>query len=139
MLSITNDKSSIDKVKLIAFLQKESYWAQSRSLEQIETSIANSLCYVVLLDDKMIGFARVISDFGVFAYLADVFIDKDHRGKGYAKALMTQIFSDPKLKLISRWMLGTMDAHGLYRSYGFSEVADPKRWMEYLPKGNEIR
>ena len=138
MLRISNSRTHIDVEKLRCFLQEESYWAQTRTLEQIEVSIENSLCFVLLKDEVMIGFARVVTDYGVFAYLADVFIDKDQRGQGYGKHLMEAVFSHPDLQLIYRWMLGTLDAHELYRKYGFKEVAEPKRWMEFLPKGSEL-
>jgi len=120
-------------------LLHESYWAQSRTEEQLKAAIENSRCYCLLENDEMLGFARVITDFGVFAYLADVYIEKEHRGKGYGKMLMEAIINDPQLKLISRWMLGTMDAHELYRKYGFSEVKNPSRWMEFMPKGSELK
>ena len=138
MLKVSNDRSLIDTEKLRSFLQEESYWAQTRSVEQIDVSIENSLCFILLKDDGMIGFARVVTDYGVFAYLADVFIDKDQRGKGYGKFLMEAVFNHPKLQLVYRWMLGTLDAHELYKKYGFAEIAEPKRWMEYLPKGSEL-
>ena len=138
MAIIRTDKSLIDKDKVIRFLLDESYWAKSRSEEQIITSIENSLCFVVMEDFEMIGFARVITDYGVFAYLADVFIDKDQRGKGLGKQLMKEILAHPDLQIVSRWMLGTMDAHELYRPLGFSEVSMPNRWMEFMPNGSEI-
>jgi ribosomal protein S18 acetylase RimI-like enzyme len=138
MLYISTDKSRIDFEKLSSFLLKESYWAQSRTIEQLKSALENSRCYCLIENDEMLGFARVITDFGVFAYLADVYIEKEHRGKGYGKMLMEEIINDPKLKLISRWMLGTLDAHGLYQQYGFTELKEPKRWMEYLPKGSEL-
>lgn len=136
---ISTEKSRIDLDKLVSFLQNDSYWAKSRSREQIETSIANSLCFGIYDEaDNMIGFGRVVSDYGVFAYLADIYIDKDERGKGYGKMLMQEILAHPDLQLVHRWMLGTLDAHGLYLPYGFSEVKDPSRWMEFLPKGSEL-
>lgn len=138
MLKVSNDRSLIDTEKLRSFLLEESYWAQTRTVEQIDVSIENSLCFILLKDDGMIGFARVVTDYGVFAYLADVFIDKDQRGKGYGKHLMEAVFNHPKLQLVYRWMLGTLDAHELYKKYGFAEIAEPKRWMEYLPKGSEL-
>jgi ribosomal protein S18 acetylase RimI-like enzyme len=138
MLYISTDKSRIDFEKLSSFLLKESYWAQSRTIEQLKSALENSRCYCLIENDEMLGFARVITDFGVFAYLADVYIEKEYRGKGYGKMLMEEIINDPKLSLISRWMLGTLDAHELYQQYGFTELKEPKRWMEYLPNGSEL-
>ena len=136
---ISTDKSRIDFEKLSSFLLNESYWAQSRTIEQVKIALENSRCYSLIENDEMLGFARVVTDYGVFAYLADVFIEKEQRGKGYGKMLMEEILNDPELGMISRWMLGTMDAHELYRQYGFNEVKDPNRWMEYLPNGSELK
>lgn len=138
MAVVSSDKSLIDREKVIRFLNDESYWAKTRSVEQINISIDNSLCFVVIEDSEMIGFARVITDYGVFAYLADVYIDKEHRGKGLGKQLMKEVLAYPDLQIVSRWMLGTMDAHELYRPLGFSEVSMPNRWMEFMPGGSEI-
>jgi ribosomal protein S18 acetylase RimI-like enzyme len=91
MREISTDKNRIDIEKLIQFLTVESYWAKSRSKEQIIKSIDNSMCFGLYQDNEMIGFARVVTDYGVFAYLADVYIDEKHRGLGYAKELMTEI------------------------------------------------
>lgn len=137
-LTISTDKERIDLKKVIHFLQEESYWAKSRSIEQIEKSIENSFCFGLYQGEEMVAFARVITDYAVFAYLADVFVDKNYRSKGFGKRLMDEIMHHPDLQMINRWMLGTMDAHELYRHYGFNEVTNPMRWMEYMPKGSEI-
>ena len=135
---ISTDKERIDLEKVIHFLKEESYWAKSRTNEQIQKSIQNSFCFGLYEGEEMVAFARVITDYPVFAYLADVFVDKNYRSKGYGKKLMDEIMHHPELQMIARWMLGTMDAHELYRPYGFSEVKEPHRWMEYMPKGSEI-
>lgn len=136
---ISTDRSSIDLDKLTHFLQKDSYWARSRTREQIEIATKNSLCFTVLENDEMIGFARILTDYGVFAYLADVYIDEAYRGKGYGKLLIKEILNHPDLQIVHRWMLGTLDAHELYRPFGFTEVKDASRWMEFLPKGSELK
>ena len=138
MAHVSTDKSKIDVEKVIRFLLDESYWAKNRTVDQIKRSLDHSLCFAVYEGDEMIAFARVITDYAIFAYLADVFVDKEFRGKGHAKLLMNAIMKHPDLQSINRWMLGTMDAHELYRPYGFQEVTNPKRWMEYMPKGSEI-
>lgn len=80
----------------------------------------------------MVGFARVVTDFSVFAYLADVFIVNEERSNGLGKTLIEYILDFPMVKDVNRWMLGTLDAHELYRPYGFTEVKNPNRWMERL-------
>jgi GNAT superfamily N-acetyltransferase len=101
-------------------------------MEEVKKSIKNSLCFGLYKNDAMHGFGRIITDYATFAYLADVFIVKKERGIGLGKTLVEFILAYPSIKDVRRWMLGTMDAHQLYRPYGFSEVANPKRWMERL-------
>lgn len=100
-----------------------------RSLKQIAESIKNSFCFGVYDIDKQVGFARVITDYSTFAYLADVFILSAHQGKGLGKWLMEIVFSAEELKNISTWMLLTNDAHKLYHQVGFIEFPYPKRIM----------
>jgi GNAT superfamily N-acetyltransferase len=78
--------------------------------------------------DRQIGFARVITDYFSMAYLADVFIEEKERGKGYSKPLMEYILAYPPLKDI-KWLLATRDMHALYKKYGFTEIANPDRFM----------
>lgn len=132
---IDTDAARIDAALVFRFLTEESYWAKDRSLEEVHRSISNSLCFGLYRANVMVGFARVISDYTTFAYLADVFVIKDERGKGLGHSLIKSILEFERLKAVKRWMLGTMDAHGLYRPFGFSEVANPHRWMERQKKG----
>ena len=84
-----------------------------------------------LLDDsKQIGFARVITDRATFAYLADVFILADYRGRGLARWLVECVIGHPELQGLRRWMLATLDAHGLYEKFGFTPLKRPQRYME---------
>jgi GNAT superfamily N-acetyltransferase len=129
---IDTDNNRIDVDLVFHFLKDESYWAKDRSLEEVKKSIENSLCFGLYNNDAMVGFGRIITDYATFAYLADVFIVKKERGKGLGKTLVEFILAYPSIKDVRRWMLGTMDAHQLYRPFGFSEVANPKRWMERL-------
>jgi len=130
--SIDTDNHRIDAVLVYQFLTEESYWAKDRSLEDVKKSIDHSLCFGLYKNNSMVGFARVISDYTSFAYLADVFIIKEERGKALGKTLVEYILNYPTIKDAKRRMLGTMDAHELYRPYGFSEVKNPNRWMERL-------
>lgn len=112
------------------YLTEESYWARERSREQTETAIKNSLPFGVYKGENQIGFARVITDFATFAYLGDVFILEDFRGKGLSKWLMDVIISHPDLQNFRRWILATRDAHTLYEKFGFAALKHPTRWME---------
>lgn len=92
----------------------------------------HSFNYGLFLNDEQIGYARLVSDLGQFAYLMDVFIDEKYRGKGYSKILMDYILKDERLKEVKIWRLATLDAHGLYEHFGFKALASPERMMELL-------
>ncbi|WP_404803550.1 GNAT family N-acetyltransferase [Marixanthotalea marina] len=92
------------------------------------------MCFGVYLEDKQIGFARVATDYTVFAYLMDVFILPEHQGNGYSKQLIKFIIEEPQLQTCTTWMLKTLDAHGLYKQYSFTELKNPERVMERLLK-----
>lgn len=131
MIQISTDKNRLD-FKIIQGFLTTTYWAKGRTLEEVNTSIEHSLCFGVYLEDKQIGFARIVSDYMVFAYLMDVFILPEYRGKGYSKALMKAILEEPKLKPCKVWLLKTSDAHGLYKQFGFTELKHPEKLMERL-------
>lgn len=126
---ISTDKEKLDPSVIHAFLAN-SYWATGISLERVQKRIDNSLCFGVYVAEKQVGFARIITDFDSFAYLADVFILEDYRGNGLSKQLMAFILNHPELQGLRRWVLATRDAHGLYAQYDFKELAVPSRWME---------
>ena len=133
-ITISADKSLPDITMIQSFLGTESYWAKNIPLKIVEESIRNSLCFGVYTDEKQVGFARVITDYTTFAYLADVFILKECRGRGMSKDLINYIRKYPALQGLRRWMVATMDAHELYRKFGFSELAHPERFMEIHTK-----
>nr|WP_321232318.1 GNAT family N-acetyltransferase [uncultured Psychroserpens sp.] len=131
MIEISKDKSRLD-VKMIHEFLTETYWAKGRSLEQVKASIEHSLCFGFYLEDKQIGFARIATDYTVFAYLMDVFILPEYRGKGYSKELMKAVNEEPKLQSCKVWMLKTSDAHKLYSQFGYTELKHPEKVMERL-------
>jgi GNAT superfamily N-acetyltransferase len=112
------------------FLANSSYWAKGRSLEVVQRSIENSLNFGVFQGDEQVGFARVVTDYATFAWLADVFIVEGYRGQGLGVWLIEVITSHPRLQGFRRWILATRDAHELYRQFGFSEITELNRWME---------
>ena len=127
--TITTDKNSLDVEFIHNFLANESYWARGRSLELVQRSIDNSVNFGVFDGHKQIGFARVVTDLATFAYLGDVFIIEEYRGRKLAVWLIEVITSHPKLQGFRRWILSTRDAHELYRRFGFTELDDPTKWM----------
>jgi len=127
--SISTDKSKID-IDVVHGYLSQSYWAEEIPKETVKRSIENSLCFGVYKQEKQIGFARVISDCATFAYLADVFILEEERGKGLSKWLMEIIIKHPQLQDLRRFTLATRDAHGLYEQFGFTLFDKPERWMQ---------
>lgn len=127
---ISTDRSRLDVVAIHRFLSEESYWAANRTLEQTRTAIENSLCFGVYDGVRQIGFGRVVSDCATFAYVGDVFIFAEYRGRGLGKLLMKAIVEHPSLQGLRRWVLATRDAHSLYEQFEFSSLKFPERWME---------
>ena len=127
--TISTDKSKLNIELVHAYLSKDSYWAQQIPVAVVKRSIDNSLCFGVYYENRQIGFARIISDFATFAYLADVFILPEQRGKGLSKWLMQVIIDYPALQGLRRFLLTTKDAHGLYSQFGFIPYPQPERLM----------
>jgi GNAT superfamily N-acetyltransferase len=134
-LEISTDRSRLDVGFIHRYLSEESYWAKGRALETVQTTIANSLCFGVYEDGRQIAFARVITDYAVFGYLADVFVAPTHRGRGVSKKLMVAIVAHPDVKDLQLIMLRTQDAHGLYAQFGFSALQNPSMTMAKRPPG----
>ncbi len=128
--SISTDPARLDLALIHDFLSHRSYWAAGIPLETVRRSIENSLCFGVYQGQSQVGFARVVTDKSTFAYLGDVFVLEDFRGRGLAKWLLEQIVGHPDLRGLRRFILGTRDAHGLYEQYGFRALSNPEKFME---------
>jgi N-acetylglutamate synthase-like GNAT family acetyltransferase len=109
-----------------------SYWAEGIPKRVVRASMQNSICFGVLQGKKLVAFCRVITDKATYAYLADVFVLEEHRGKGLSKKMMDAVKAHRELQDIRRFMLVTRDAHGLYAKYGFKALSNPGRHMELL-------
>lgn len=130
-LRVSTDKGELDLPLIHRFLSTEAYWSRGIPRDTVERAIAGSLCFGGYVEGEgQVAFARVISDFATFAYLADVFVLPAHRGQGYSKQLMAAVFAHPQLQGLRRFMLATSDAHGLYTQYGFGAPARPQTLME---------
>ena len=125
---ISTEKEKLDIDFIHQFLTR-SYWAKGRTKQEVITTIEHCLNFGVYINDQQIGFARVLTDYTVFAYLMDVFIIEEHRGKGYSKKMMQTILEHHKLQHVQRWMLATADAHGLYKQFGFEPIPDPSKML----------
>ncbi len=131
MILVSTDKSQLD-VPFIQDFLKDVYWAAGRTIQEVQTTIDASFCFGIYRDGKQIGFARVITDYVVFAYLMDVFITPEHRGKGYSSVLIQTMMDEPQLQQVKIWRLATSDAHFLYEKFGFKALAHPEKMMEKL-------
>jgi GNAT superfamily N-acetyltransferase len=128
---ITTDPARIDRAAAHAYLTR-SYWAAGVPTEIVNRSIDHSLVFAVFSGESQIGFGRVITDRATFAYVADVYVLEEYRGRGLARWLMETIRAHPDLQGLRRWTLTTRDAHGLYRRVGFTPASKPERFMEIL-------
>lgn len=139
---ISTDPGRLDRERIRNFLA-ESYWAAGIPQETVDRAVEGSLCFGLYRNDEQRGFARVVSDKATFAWLADVFVLPEERGRGLAKWLMACVFEHPELSGLRRWMLATRDAHGLYEPFGFRALGAPGKFMEiaqpgmYLERGSK--
>lgn len=129
---ISTDRDRIDVELVFRFLSEESYWARGIPRAVVERSIHNSLSFGVYHGEALVGFARIVTDRATFALVADVFILEPHRGKGLSKWLMHEVMNHPELQGLHRLLLLTSDAHSLYAQFGFTEIADARRFMEVV-------
>lgn len=133
MIEISKDKNKLN-VPFIQNFLKDIYWAAGRTIEEVQRTIDASVCFGIYLNGKQIGFARVITDYVVFAYLMDVFISEEFRGNGYSSLLIEKMMNDPELQEVKIWRLATTDAHFLYEKFGFTPLAHPEKMMEKVVK-----
>lgn len=129
MITVSTDKTKLN-IPFIQNFLKDVYWAAGRTIDEVQTTIDASFCFGIYLNDNQIGFARVITDYVVFAYVMDVFIDDNHRGKGYSSVLINAMMIEPELQQVKIWRLATSDAHFLYEKFGFNSLAHPEKMME---------
>lgn len=122
--AISTDPALLDINAIHRYLSQDSYWAKNIPLTVVERSVANSFCFGVYHSGKQAGFARLITDKATFAYLADVFILPEHRGKGLSKWLVACIQAHPDVQGLRRWLLGTLDAHALYAQFGWKPLPE---------------
>jgi len=127
--TISTDRDLIDLNVVHGFLTR-CYWAEGIPREVVARSVENSLCFGLYAAGKQVGFARAISDYATYGYIADVFVLESFRGRGLGKWLMECIIQPPRLQGLRRWSLVTRDAHGLYAQLGFTPLKKPRNYME---------
>lgn len=133
-LLVSTDPSRLDAEAIHAFLTR-AYWSEGIPLETVRRALAASLCFGLYDGTRQIGLARVITDSTTFAYLCDVYVLEECRGRGLGKWLIECALQSPRLEGLRRWVLVTRDAHGLYRKAGFTELAAPESYMEIVRPG----
>ena len=133
--SISNDPEDMDLDVIHGFLTT-SYWSPGISKERVENAMRNSLPFGVFLKGEQVAYARVVSDYTTFAYLGDVFVVPEHRGKGFSRQLLTAIHDHPGLQGLRSWYLRTEDAQGLYRRFGWISEPTPENIMIYRPSSS---
>jgi GNAT superfamily N-acetyltransferase len=129
---ITTDKKLLRPAQIHKWLSEESYWSPGIPFETVKGAFDNSFTIGILHGDEQVGYARLITDYTTFAYLADVYITDAHRGKGLSKTMMQILFDQAWVKKLRRVMLATRDAHELYVKYGFTPLNAPEKIMEVL-------
>ena len=128
MVKVNTNKTQLD-INYIHQILNNTYWAEGRTIEQVKKSIDNSICFGVYLDQRQIGFARVVTDKVIFSYLMDVFIDEEYQGKGYGQLLISEIYNHIDLKHVNKHYLHTKDAQKFYLKFGFEVYGLPERFM----------
>jgi N-acetylglutamate synthase and related acetyltransferases len=129
---ITTDTAKMNVEVIHGYLSNQSYWAQNIPMQVVQRFMQHSFCFAVIHQNETIGFARLITDYTTFAYLADVFILPAYRRQGLSKKLLTFIHANPELQGLRRWLLGTKDAHGLYEQFGWVRFSEEQtqRFMQ---------
>lgn len=130
MLRISADFDDIDLALVHGFLSGDSYWAAGIPQDTLERALRHSICCSGHLDGRQVAFARAVTDQATFAYLADVFVLPQHRGKGYGRAIVEALMADPRLQGLRRWHLVTRDMQPLYARLGFVPLSQPERHMQ---------
>ncbi|MNS20775.1 Acetyltransferase (GNAT) family protein [compost metagenome] len=128
--SIHTGYEAMDITAIHQYLSQESYWAKGIPFETVQRSLQHSFCIGVFNGSMQVGFARLVTDYSTFAYLADVYVLAAHRGKGLSKEMMQYLMDLDWMAGLRRIMLATLDAHGLYQQFGFKVTKTPERIME---------
>lgn len=129
---VTTDKALMNLDDIHHWLSVEAYWSKEIPYETVKTSFEYSYCIGVVKDGRQIGYARLVTDYSSFAYLADVYVLEEHRGRGLSTVMLDVLFGMEWVKSLRRIMLSTIYAHGLYQKYGFNSCRYPERLMEVL-------
>ena len=129
---ITDEPDRVDLDVVHGFLSRESYWRKGVSRERVATSVRMSLplsVHLATATPTMVAFARVVTDTVTHAWLDDLFVLREHRGRGVAGALVDAALAHPAVAGASLQLLLTADAHELYARHGFQAFPEPRALM----------
>ncbi len=128
---VSSDPARLEP-EAVELLLRSSYWAATRPRDVTERSLRGSLCFGLYepREGRLVGLARVVTDYVTFAWLCDVILDRAYRGRGLGTWMLETVLSAPDVRDVSRWILATRDAHEVYARHGFESLAHPDRWME---------
>jgi GNAT superfamily N-acetyltransferase len=129
---ITTDKGLMHPDDVFEWLSERSYWAKGMTRAIFDSSFEHSYCVGAIYDGRQVGYGRLVTDFSVFGYLADVYVAEEHRKQGISMKMMEMLFAPDWVQGLRRIMLATTDAHGLYRQFGFTECKHPEKLMERI-------
>ena len=129
-MEITTNPAHFDTNLIHRFLSEESTWAKNIPFETVKKSLQHSLCFAGFENGQQVAFARVVSDFATFAYLVDVFVVSEARGKGHSKTLLNAVLAHTELQGLRRFLLASSNARGVYEKFGFTPLGKPEIFME---------
>ncbi len=127
---ITTDKNCMRVEHIHQWLSEKSHWSQNIPFENVKKSFDNSFCIGVLQGDRQVGYGRLITDYSFFAYMADVYIEEEHRGFGLGKKMIEVLMNLDWVRGLRSIKLTTRDARSLYEKFGFTALTHPERMME---------
>jgi GNAT superfamily N-acetyltransferase len=130
---VSTDRARLD-IDLVHRVLSATYWATGIPRDVVERAIAGSVAFGLFEEERQVGFARVITDLATYAYLADVFVVEECRGRGLGDWLVESIRLHPQLQGLRRFALVTRDAGPLYARHGFSVPASPSGYMEIVDR-----
>ncbi len=127
-----DDGSGEDAAGCDTWYLSRAYWCEGIPRSTVERAVENSLCFAVLHEGTQVGFARVVTDTATFAYLCDVYVLEEHRGKGLSKWMMECVVRHRSCRGYAGLVWRRAMRHGLYKQFGFHAIAKPELLMEIL-------
>jgi GNAT superfamily N-acetyltransferase len=95
-----HDAIAPTRLHVLLELYRTTWWAAHRSAVDVERMLAESDLVVALVDgdsDRLVAFARVLTDFTYRAIVFDVIVATDTRGRGLGAWLMNALVEHPRL------------------------------------------